>query len=97
MVTFTLPDQLRGVLRGRREAMELLMRYSAQALSELLADPKRTGFTRSGFFGVYQNWTQDMRFHPHVHYIVPAVGLDTKWRVKRTKDPKFLYTALRLL
>ena len=93
MVTFTLPDQLRGVLRGRREAMELLMRYSAQALSELLADPKRTGFTRSGFFGVYQSWTQDMRFHPHVHYIVPAVGLDTKWRVKRTKDPKFLLPA----
>ena len=93
MVTFTLPDQLRGVLRGRREAMELLMRYSAQALSELLADPKRTGFTRSGFFGVYQSWTQDMRFHPHVHYIVPAVGFDTKWRVKRTKDPKFLLPA----
>ena len=37
------------------------MRCSAQALSELLADPKRCGFERSGFFGVYQSWTQDMR------------------------------------
>lgn len=93
MVTFTLPDPLRSVLRGLREAMELLMRCSAQALSELLADPKRLGFTRSGFFGVYQSWTQDMRLHPHVHYIVPAVGLDAKWRVKRPKDPKFLLPA----
>lgn len=93
MVTFTLPDQLRSVLRGRREAMEQLMCCSAQALSELLADPKRTGFTRSGFFGVYQSWTQDMRLHPHVHYIVPAVGLDARWRIKRPKDPKFLLPA----
>lgn len=93
MVTFTLPDQLRSVLRGRREAMELLMRHSSQALRELLADPKRCGFARSGFFGVYQSWTQDMRFHPHVHYIVPAVGLDAKWRLKCPKDPKFLLPA----
>lgn len=93
MVTFTLPDQLRRVIHGNREAMELLMRCSAQALSELLADPKRCGFERSGFFGVYQSWTQDMRLHPHVHYIVPAVGLDARWRAKRLKDPKFLLPA----
>ncbi len=93
MVTFTLPDQLRSLLRGQREAMELFMRHSAQALRELLADPKRCGFARSGFFGVFQSWTQDMRFHPHVHYIVPAVGLDAKWRVKHLKDPQFLLPA----
>lgn len=93
MVTFTLPDQLRMVLRTKREAMELLMRCSAQALRELLADTHRNGFHRSGFFGVYQSWTQDMRFHPHVHYLVPAVGLDTQWRLKRPKDPKFFIYA----
>ena len=35
MVTFTLPDQLRSVLHGNRKAMELLMRCSAQALSNV--------------------------------------------------------------
>ena len=40
MVTFTLPDQLRSV-HGNREAMELLMRWVVQALSELLADAGR--------------------------------------------------------
>lgn len=93
MVTFTLPAELRGVLRGQRKAMELFMRCSAQALSELLADPKRCGFDRSGFFGVYQSWRQDMHFHPHVHFIVPAAGLDAKWRLKRPKDPQFLIHA----
>ena len=34
-----------------------------------------------------------MRLHPHVHYIVPAVGLNARWRAKRLKDPKFLLPA----
>lgn len=93
MVTFTLPDQLRTVMRGNRTAMELFMRCSGQALSELLADPQRCGFYRSGFFGVYQSWRQDMGLHPHAHYIVPAVGLDAKWCLKRPKDPGFLIHA----
>jgi len=93
MVTFTLPAQLRVVMRNKREALELLMRCSGQALSELLADPKRCGFHRSGFFGVYQSWRQDMQLHPHVHYVVPAAGLDAKWRMKHPKSPKFLIYA----
>jgi len=93
MVTFTLPSQLRPVMLGNRQAMELLMRCSSQALSELLADPARCQFEHSGFFGVYQSWTQDMRFHPHVHYVVPSVGLDSQWKIKHPKSPQFLVHA----
>jgi hypothetical protein len=73
MVTFTLPEQLRAVMRGNRPALELFFKCSSQALGELLADPKRTGFHRNGFFGVFQSWRQDMGDHPHIHYIVPGV------------------------
>jgi len=93
MVTFTLPDALRAVLFGSSQAIELFMRCSAQALSELLADPKRCGFHKSGFLVVYQSWTQDMRFHPHTHYLLPAVGLDCNGRLRRLKNPKFLIYA----
>lgn len=96
MVTFTLPAQLRPILRGNRQAMEALMQASAQALAELIADPARCGFHRNGFFGVYQSWTQDMRFHPHVHFVVPAIGLDPHWKIKRLKNPKFLIHAAPL-
>ena len=75
MVTFTLPEQLRPVMFGNREAMELFFKCSAEALRELLADPKRTGFAQSGFFGVFQSWAQNMIYHPHIHYVVPGVGL----------------------
>lgn len=90
MVTFTLPSQLRKVIGGNRKALELLMSCSAKALTELLADPQRCGFSRSGFFGVYQSWRQDMEFHPHVHYLVPAVGLDVDRNLKHLHEPKFL-------
>jgi hypothetical protein len=90
MVTFTLPEQLRPVMRGNRLAMELFFKCSSQALSELLADPKRTGFAQSGFFGVFQSWRQDMGDHPHIHYIVPGVGLTKGGKLKHLKDPKFL-------
>lgn len=93
LVTFTLPSSLRPVMRGNREALNGFMQCSAQALRELLANPRRAGFHRSGFFGVYQSWTRDMRFHPHVHYVVPAVGLDAGWRLKQTKQRKFLVYA----
>jgi Zn finger protein HypA/HybF involved in hydrogenase expression len=93
MVTFTLPEQLRPVMLGNRTAMELFFKCSSQALSCLLSDPKRTGFERHGFFGVYQSWTQDMRFHPHIHYIVPAVGLTADDRLRHLKNPKFLLHA----
>ncbi|MBC2604430.1 IS91 family transposase [Puniceicoccus vermicola] len=94
LVTFTVPSELRSVMLGNRQAMELLMGCSARALNELLADPARgCRFDHAGFFGVYQSWTQDMRFHPHVHYVVPAVGLDERWKLKHPKSPKFLIHA----
>jgi hypothetical protein len=93
MVTFTLPEQLRSVMLGNRAAMELFFKCSSQALTELLGDPKRTGFARSGFFGVFQTWTQEMIYHPHIHYIVPGVGLTDDDRLKHLKNPKFLIYA----
>ena len=93
MVTFTLPEQLRPVLSGNRLAMDLFARCSSRALAELLADPKRNGFARNGFFGVFQSWTQEMHYHPHFHYIVPAVGLDAAGKLKHLKRPDFLIYA----
>ena len=93
MVTFTLPEQLRALLMNSREAIERFFQCSAQALQELLADPNRTGFTGNGFFGVYQSWGQNMSFHPHIHYIVPAVGLTADEHLKHLKNPQWLLPA----
>lgn len=93
LVTFTLPQQLRPLLYGCHKAIEAFFRTSGQALQEILADPRRTGFAKNGFFGVFQSWDQRMGFHPHIHYVVPAVGLNPKGKLRRLKQAKFLVYA----
>jgi hypothetical protein len=75
LVTFTLPSGLRAVAyRQPRTIYALLFRASAAALQQLAQDPRFLG-GQIGMIGVLQTWTRDLRYHPHVHYLVPAIGL----------------------
>jgi hypothetical protein len=81
LVTFTLPAELREVARSHQRCIyTLLFRSSAAALQQLAQDPRFLG-GQSGMLGVLQTWTRDLRYHPHVHYLVPAIGLspDGTW------------------
>jgi len=82
-VTFTLPAELRAVARHhQRWTYTLFFRSSAAALQQLAQDPRFLG-GQIGMLGVLQTWTRDLRYHPHIHYLVPAVGLsaDGRWVV----------------
>jgi len=95
MVTFTLPAELRPLARSNQKTIyHLLFRASSQALLQLAQDPRFVG-ARLGMMGVLQTWTRDLRYHPHVHYIVTGGGLDNggRWRSAR-KD--FLVPVLAL-
>ena len=75
LVTFTIPAQLRTVTRqNQRRLYSLLFRSSAAALQQLAADPRFLG-GQIGMVGVLQTWTRDLRYHPHIHYLVPAGAL----------------------
>jgi hypothetical protein len=93
LVTFTLPAELRPIALRKIEVIEAFFKQSGEALAEILADPKRTGFHKSGFFGAYQSWDQQLRFHPHIHYLVPGVGLSEANRPVFLKNTKFLVYA----
>ena len=74
LVTFTLPPALRELARThQRQLYTLLFRASAAALQQLAHDPRFLG-GQIGMLGVLQTWTRDLRYHPHVHYLVPALG-----------------------
>ena len=75
MVTFTLPADLRRLVRSHQKLLyNLLFRASAAALQRLADDPRFVG-GRIGMVGVLHTWTRDLNYHPHVHYLVPAGGL----------------------
>lgn len=82
MVTFTLPAELRPLARSKQRLLyNLLFRASAAALLKLAQDPRFVG-GRLGMLGVLQTWTRDLRYHPHVHYLVSGGGLSNEgsWR-----------------
>jgi len=75
MVTFALPAELRALARQQQKIVYgLFFQASAAALLKLGRDPKFVG-GELGFFGVLQTWTRDLRYHPHLHYLVAGGGL----------------------
>src|SRR5712691_10998683 len=82
LVTFTLPAELRALARSKQKLLyHLLFRASSQALLKLAYDPRFIG-GRVGLVGVLQTWTRDLRYHPHIHFIVSGGGLTPQgsWR-----------------
>lgn len=90
LVTFTVPADLREVAqRHQREVYAALFRASAAALQQLAADPRLLG-GQLGILGVLHTWTRNLRYHPHIHYLVPAVALTADGQVVQPPAGDFL-------
>lgn len=90
LVTLTVPELLREIIRA---AMKLwygaLLKAGAGALGDLAAQPKHLG-AELGLTALLQTWTRDLRYHPHVHLLVPGGGLSANGlRWVRVKDAQF--------
>jgi hypothetical protein len=89
LVTFTLPSQLRPLARQHPATVyHQLFRASAAALQQLAHDPRFLG-GQIGMLGVVQTWTRDLRYHPHIHYLVPALALAPDGATWRIGKPRF--------
>ncbi len=87
LVTFTVPPALAAFLRSSPKAgYAQLFAQSAGALQDVAAT--RLGI-EPGFLGILQTWTRDLRFHPHVHYLVPGGGLTRQGRWRSVPDAGF--------
>lgn len=86
LATFTLPQGLRRLARAHQKVVyDLLFQASQQALQRLAADPRHLGGTL-GMIGVLHSWTRDLRYHPHVHALIPGGALapdGQTWRPAR--------------
>src|SRR6202007_92958 len=90
-VVFTLPHELAPLtLQNKKVIYDLLFRASAETLLEVARNPRNLG-AEIGFFSVLHTWSQNLKIHPHVHFVVPAGGLSpdhTRW--VRSRDNYFL-------
>jgi hypothetical protein len=91
-VVFTVPHDLLELFRFNREVMyNLLFEKSWETLCLFAKDPKLLG-AQPGAIAILHTWDQQLRFHPHVHLIVPAGGIDKNGRWKSSKqDGSFLF------
>jgi hypothetical protein len=79
LITFTVPRELRSVLRVHpREGYRCLFGASAAAIRDVAGATKTLKDCKLGFFGVLHTWGRDpLVYHPHIHYVVPGGGVTT--------------------
>ena len=75
-VVFTLPAEIAEIaFCNRRVVFDILFRTVAETLRTIVADPRHGGL-RIGGTAVLHTWDQKLRFHPHLHVVVPNAGFD---------------------
>jgi hypothetical protein len=93
MVTFTVPEPLRAVLRAhQRQGYAALFECGSETIRCLLRNPKYLGSSRLGFYGVLHTWGRDpMAYHPHVHFVVPGGGVSEDGATWLSTPDNFLF------
>ena len=75
-VVFTVPHSLNKLFYlNQANAYNLLFKAAGEALMKTTANPDFLGAT-AGAVGILHTWGQNLSYHPHIHMIVPAGGLD---------------------
>jgi len=97
LVTLTVPEPLREPIRAAMKPWYgALLTEGAGALQDLAAAPKHLG-AELGLTALLQTWTRDLRYHPHVHLLVPGGGLTAnQLRWVRVQDGEFLVPQVKL-
>jgi hypothetical protein len=89
-VVFTLPSQLREIVRSHQETLyAILLQAAAYALLKLAGDPQYVG-AKIGMLAVLHTWTNALIFHPHGHFLVPGGGVSADGRYWFSSRKNFL-------
>ncbi|SMD42520.1 Transposase zinc-binding domain-containing protein [Aquiflexum balticum DSM 16537] len=74
---FTVPEFLNPLFYiNQRFCYNLLFECSAKAVKKTALNPAFLG-VESGCLSVLHTWGQSLNYHPHIHMLVPAGGLDS--------------------
>ena len=93
LVTFTVPQELRSVLRSsQRAGYNAIFAAGGQTIADLGESSRYLKGCTLGYFGVLHTWGRDpLVYHPHVHFIVPGGGVNqTEGRWQQTPQ-NFLF------
>lgn len=91
-VVFTVPDKLNGLFMFNQWVMYSLLFQTAWSVLKDFGGTKKWIGGKAGAMGILHTCGQNLRFHPHVHFIVPAGALmpNGKWKHSRSRG-KYLF------
>lgn len=88
-IVFTIPTCLHPVFyANQKQAYPLLFKAAGEALRQCAANIRWLG-ARFGAVAVLHTWGQQLTYHPHIHMIVPAGGLNEDASEWIPSHPKF--------
>jgi hypothetical protein len=93
-VVFTLPSELRELfLQNQSLLYNLLFRCAWETIGEFAKDPRQQMIAKAGMIAILHTWTQKLLYHPHLHCIVPAGGIDQsgQWKTSKGKGEFLFY------
>ncbi len=99
MATFTIPEYLRAVARANQKIVyNIFFKAAAGAIIKLARDKKYMG-GQIGITAILHTWARNLAFHPHVHFLIPAVAISAdKKKILFSKGHYLLYAkALSLI
>ena len=91
-VVFTVPDKLNALFMNNQEVMyNRLFTCAWSVLNDFGQDKKWIG-GRLGATAILHTWGQNLQYHPHLHFVVPAGALmpNDKWKHSRSRG-KYLF------
>jgi len=96
-VVFTVPDVLNRLFReNQKECYNLLFATAWETLKTFFENDKSL-VGKGGMLCILHTWGQTLSFHPHLHCLVPAAGLNQagEFKLLRGKN-KFLFNVKSL-
>lgn len=95
-VVFTLPHEFNALIKANKKPLlELLMKVAAATLLQFSTNSKHLGGTPF-LMTVLHTWTQDLRFHPHVHALISSGALETDGKTWHEFKGQFLFSVKAL-
>lgn len=89
-VVFTVPHELNPIFKSNQEIMyNLFYKTTAETLKTLALDPKYKLEANIGFISILHTWGSNLSYHPHLHIILLAGGLN--------QDKEYVYSNRKFL
>lgn len=91
-VVFTVPDKLNSLFMNNQAAMYKLLFTTAWGVLKDFGNTKKWIGGKIGATAILHTWGQNLNYHPHLHFIVPAGALmaNGKWKDSRQRG-KYLF------